>query len=134
VYYVPYVIAAAWLHDVVEDTDASESDIKSRFGDDIFRLVMILTNPSKEHSELRRAERKKMDREHLANASDEAKAIKLADRIDNLRDLSVDPLVPENFRVRYLSESQQLLEVLRGVDGRLEDMLQGMIDRQEQVR
>lgn len=125
------VVAAAWLHDVLEDTGATKLQVVQACGYAVAALVHMLTNPSKQHPELRRAERKKMDREHLADVSDEAKAIKLADRIDNLRDLSVDPLVPEDFRVLYLSESRQLLEVLRGVDNKLESMLQGVIDQQE---
>lgn len=101
-------IAAAWLHDVVEDTTATLYDIEQEFGARTASLVSQLTDVSKP-SDGNRATRKEMDRQHLANASAKAQTVKLADLIDNSRDICKnDP----RFSVVYLKEMQALLEVL----------------------
>lgn len=58
------MIAAAYLHDVVEDTDTTIGAVKSRFGDIVAGYVNGLTDISKP-SDGNRKTRKKMDREHL---------------------------------------------------------------------
>ena len=84
----PEEVAAAWLHDVIEDTEGTEQDLLSagipRRAVDI---VIELTNPSKQCPELPRARRKKIDRDHLCQVSRQAQRIKILDRIDNLRDI-----------------------------------------------
>lgn len=110
------MIAAAWLHDTVEDTNITPEVIEVTCGLDVRTLVGWLTNPSK-GSRLPRAQRKAMDREHLAQAPYEAKIIKLIDRTDNLRDMH---LAPFDFAKMYHEESVALLEVLRGTDFLLE--------------
>ena len=113
------MVAAAWLHDTVEDTSITIEDIISRFGEEVASLVMGLTNPSK-GMDASREERKRIDREHLARQSNEVKLIKLCDRIDNLRDLE-DSGAPQDFIRKYRAESLLLLdEALSGVDDGLE--------------
>jgi guanosine-3',5'-bis(diphosphate) 3'-pyrophosphohydrolase len=80
------MVAAAFLHDVVEDTPHTLDEILTEFGPDVARLVAELTNPSKGLKSPRR-ERKQIDRDHLAVVSVEAKIIKLLDRIDNLQEM-----------------------------------------------
>lgn len=41
------VIIAAFLHDVVEDTEYSLEDVRSRFGDDVAALVRVVTKPKR---------------------------------------------------------------------------------------
>lgn len=107
------MVAAAYLHDVLEDCDFEPVDLMNAFGSEVFDLVESLTNPSK-GSPLSRYERKRMDREHVAQISDKAKLIKLVDRIDNLWDLTQ---APDDFLELYLRESRLLLdEALQGVD------------------
>ncbi len=105
------VIAAAILHDVLEDTDVSPDVIARECGNDVLVLVQELTNPSKlpEHCKKPRAERKRIDREHLKEVSYAAKLIKLCDRIDNLYDVGNGPA---DFRKLYAKESRLLLECL----------------------
>jgi len=104
----PAMIAAAWLHDTVEDTPATFEDLENEFGRDVALLVMDLTDVSKA-SDGNRAVRKELDRRHLASASPQAKTIKLADLIDNTRDISKhDP----RFSKVYLPEMFRLLDVL----------------------
>lgn len=108
-------IAAAWLHDTVEDTSVKPADIRKRFGAGVAKLVGELTDVSRPGDGNRRA-RKAVDREHLARASPRAKTVKLADLIDNCRDITGnDP----KFAQVYLGEMVQLLEVLTEGEGRL---------------
>ncbi len=106
------MIAAAWLHDVVEDTPATIDDIEREFGLSVARLVHSLTDISKP-SDGNRAERKAIDRAHLANACHRAQTIKLADLIDNCQDITHhDP----RFATLFLKEMDALLEVLDKAD------------------
>ena len=107
------MVAAGWCHDVLEDTDVTFEQIENILGVDVANLVQEVTNTSR-NSKASRQERKRIDREHIANISREAKLLKLADRIDNLRDMEK---ANYNFLRLYLMESQLLLdEALRGVD------------------
>lgn len=109
------MIAAAWLHDTVEDTQATHHDIEDAFGLSVARLVYDLTDISKP-SDGNRNLRKTMDRNHLAGASARAQTIKLADLVDNARDICKHD---ENFSRTYLAEMAALLDVLRHGDGEL---------------
>lgn len=104
----PDMVAAAWLHDVVEDTGCTFTDIHMNFGIDIATLVGWLTDVSKPEDG-NRAHRKAVDREHTARAPAEAQTIKLADLISNSRSIMRhDPA----FAKTYLEEKRLLLEVL----------------------
>ncbi len=102
------MIAAAWLHDTVEDTAATHYDIEQQFGKEVHDLVYALTDISKQ-GDGNRATRKGIDRAHLARASVRAKSVKLADLIDNLRDICKHDA---KFAKVYLQEMTALLEVL----------------------
>ncbi len=111
----PAMIAAAWLHDTVEDTPATFEDLEREFGCDVAALVKELTDVSKP-SDGNRTVRKAIDRQHLSTVSPRAKTIKLADIIDNCVDIcSHDPV----FGRIYLEEAKALLEILREGDPRL---------------
>jgi (p)ppGpp synthase/HD superfamily hydrolase len=102
------MIAAAWLHDTVEDTGVTSELIREEFGDEVATLVGWLTDVSRpEHGN--RAARKAVDRAHTAAAPAQAQTIKLADLIANTRCIvEHDP----KFAVTYLEEKRQLLEVM----------------------
>lgn len=113
--HTPEMVAAALLHDTVEDTDVALGDIERTFGPTVAQLVDELTDISRPHHG-NRAIRKEMDRQHLAGASREAKTVKLADLIHNSRDIiKQDP----GFARKYMKEMKALLEVLREGDARL---------------
>ena len=117
------MIAAALLHDVVEDTDVTFNNIDRLFGHQVTNLVWWLTDVSKP-SDGNRAIRKEIDLKHLAKASPEAQTIKLADIIDNARDIQVyDP----KFSVVYLKECRNLLNVLREGDETLFNLAEFII-------
>jgi guanosine-3',5'-bis(diphosphate) 3'-pyrophosphohydrolase len=108
----PETLAAAWLHDVVEDTPVSLTEIRQGFGETIAGLVNDLTNVSCK-SDGNRATRKRLDYEHTAQADTRAKTIKLADIIHNARDIAAQD---RDFARVYLQEKQLLLNVLRDGD------------------
>jgi (p)ppGpp synthase/HD superfamily hydrolase len=79
-------VAAGILHDVVEDSDASLSEIVERFGRRVGDLVAALTeDPSIEDWD----ERKRALREQVAAAEPSAAAIYAADKLSNVRDTRV---------------------------------------------
>ncbi len=101
-------IAAAWLHDVVEDTPVALEELTAQFGADIAALVSDLTNASSP-ADGNRQQRKAIDRQHTAQADPRAKTVKLADLIDNLSDIAeADP----GFARIYLGEKELQLQVL----------------------
>ena len=73
------MLASAWLHDTVEDTDTSVADIRGEFGDDVADLVWRLTDES---GGVRR-ERQAKTHAKIREKSD-AVRVKLADRIANV--------------------------------------------------
>lgn len=102
------MLAAALLHDTIEDTSITETDVQKEFGFRIAKLVVELTDISKPEDG-NRAFRKAMDRDKLAKVSDDAQTIKLADLISNGKDIAVnDP----KFAKVFLNEKRQLLDVL----------------------
>lgn len=112
------MLQAALLHDVLEDTDVDPEMIRYHFGVEVLSLVQDLTDKSilSEHKGKSRAERKAIDRHYLSMASADAQTIKLADTIDNTRDIvKYDP----QFAKVYLPEKIALLEVLIDGDARL---------------
>ena len=73
------VLAAAYLHDTVEDTEASIADILTAFGEEIAALVYWLTDAEQGNRKIR----KMMSAWRLGQAPFDAKLIKLADFVDN---------------------------------------------------
>lgn len=106
---------AALLHDVLEDTGVSKEGLEQDFGPYVTNLVVELTNPSRsdEHAEKPRAERKRIDREHLAKVSAYAKMLKMLDRIDNLQDIAS---FRSKFQRMYIQESGELFKVLQNAN------------------
>jgi (p)ppGpp synthase/HD superfamily hydrolase len=106
------VLAAAWMHDILEDVaphnpDYSEDEIRRLFGNRICEMVIELTDSKLEHGN--RAARKARDRERLEAASVEVKTVKLADLIDNFIDIqNNDP----SFAVVFAREIDLLLPCL----------------------
>ena len=102
------MLAAALLHDVVEDTDCTLDDIHAEFGENVASLVASLTDVSKPEDGNRKT-RKAKDRANIGAGSPAAQTVKLADLISNSLDIAKnDP----GFAKIYMAESLQLLGVL----------------------
>lgn len=102
------MIAAAWLHDVVEDTQVTMHVIYQIFGNEIGRLVGGMTDISKT-DDGNRAKRKGIDRQHMEIQGADVHTIKLADLIHN--SYSIEKHAPKFAKI-YMTEKKLLLEVL----------------------
>ena len=106
------MLVAAVLHDVVEDTDVSLMEIEEEFGNVVSDLVLHLTDISTPEDG-NRLKRKRKDAEWYAQGSAEAQTIKVADFIDNTRDIAQnDP----RFWEIYKMEKQYALDLLQLAD------------------
>ena len=113
--HTPAMVAAALLHDTIEDTDVTEADVRRVFGDEVAALVVELTDASRPEDG-NRAARKAIDRARLGAASAAAQTVKLADVIHNAGDIAAhDP----NFARVYLREMSLLLPLLVRGDAQL---------------
>ncbi len=109
----PEMIAAALLHDVLEDTGVTPMDLKECFGQRVAILVQELTDQFTDPEIGNRTHRKALERDRLAEVSPEAQTIKYADLIDNTGSIVArDP----GFARVYLAEKRRLLEVMAAGD------------------
>lgn len=81
------LIAAAFLHDVVEDTPATGTEVEDLFGADIAALVAHVSDDKS----LEKAERKRRQIEKAPSLPSRAKQLKIADKISNLRSILTSP-------------------------------------------
>ena len=109
------MMAAAWLHDTVEDTGVTIEVIRDMFGEKVAELVGWLTDVSRPEQG-NRATRKAIDRAHTAMAPAKAQTVKLADLISNTRSIMAHD---EAFAKVYLAEKRMLLEVMTKGDATL---------------
>lgn len=102
-------IAAAWLHDVIEDCEVPAKQIALLVSQEVADLVLEVTDVSRKEDG-NRATRKAMDLRHLSHTSVRGANIKLADLTDNTESiLRHDP----HFAKVYLVEKEKALEVLK---------------------
>jgi len=88
----PEMLAAALLHDVIEDCDVTHAELDERFGREVADLVVELTQPDKLDAVLNKKNRAERHQAHIAKLktiSLNAKIIKAADRLCNLQDSPV---------------------------------------------
>ena len=85
----PEAVAAAWLHDTVEDCGVSPEELRHRFGPEVAALVAELTDDKR----LPKPERKRLQQVNAPGKSPGAALIKLADKTSNLRALQQSPPV-----------------------------------------
>ncbi|WP_440616938.1 HD domain-containing protein [Cysteiniphilum sp. 6C5] len=117
------MLIASLLHDTVEDTDTTLSEIEASFGKEVAELVYWLTDVS-QPDDGNRAIRKALDRAHISKAPPAAKTIKIADLIDNSKSIFQ---YDKQFGKVYFKEKILLLEVLKEGDQTLLDMAHQII-------
>jgi guanosine-3',5'-bis(diphosphate) 3'-pyrophosphohydrolase len=114
------VIAAAILHDTIEDTDTSTTEISDLFGLSVLRIVLEVTDDKS----LPKATRKQLQIDHASRLSREAKLVKLADKICNLRDMANSPPLDWSLQRQkeYFDWAKAVVDGLRGTHGKLEEL------------
>jgi len=112
------LVAAAVLHDTIEDTATLRGELASIFNTDIADLVSEVTDDKR----LDKAERKRLQVSHAATKSPRAKILKLADKTSNLRSLVKSPPADWSLERRreYLAWAREVVEELRGANAWLE--------------
>ena len=117
----PDVVTAALLHDTVEDTETTLDELEAEFGAKIRSIVAEVSDDKS----LPKLERKRLQIEHAAAASKEAKLVKLADKLYNLRDL--DRTTPEGWsqerKQEYFEWAAKVCEQLKGTNEVMERLL-----------
>jgi GTP diphosphokinase / guanosine-3',5'-bis(diphosphate) 3'-diphosphatase len=123
----PVLLAAAILHDVVEDTvdSVEERDelvrtISCIFGEEILSLTLEVTDDKT----LDKKERKRLQVVSASHKSVRAKKLKIADKIMNIRDIAENP--PADWNLQRISDyfdwAENVVSGLRGVNSKLEDL------------
>lgn len=105
-----YIIAAAYLHDVVEDTDVTYDEIKEEFGVVVADMVRALTKPDGFPTKIQADIAYRIQ---LAEASADVHTIKCADIADNLREIANADF---QFAERYVPEKEKYLSTLEKSD------------------
>jgi guanosine-3',5'-bis(diphosphate) 3'-pyrophosphohydrolase len=114
----PVVLAAALLHDTLEDTETSYEELRGKFGDEIADIVLEVTDTKW----LSKAVRKRLQISKAGHATQSAKLVKLADKICNLRDIIASP--PASWSVQrkreYFDWAKAVIDQIRGTNPKLE--------------
>lgn len=114
----PVVLAAALLHDTIEDTQTTVQELQGEFGARVAQIVMEVTD----ERSLDWRVRKKLQVTRAKLSSAEAKQVKLADKICNLRSMVATP--PQSWTVErqqaYFDWAKEVVDQLRGVNLELE--------------
>jgi guanosine-3',5'-bis(diphosphate) 3'-pyrophosphohydrolase len=112
------VIAAALLHDTVEDTETSIHELTGQFGAAVAGVVAEVTDTAW----LQKTARKQLQISKASKSSGRAKLVKIADKIANLRDMIGNPPAGWSLERRreYFDWAKQVVDGLRGTNEALE--------------
>ncbi|MGV1016795.1 MAG: HD domain-containing protein [Fluviibacter phosphoraccumulans] len=127
----PETICAALLHDTIEDTDTTVEELSALFGDRITGIVLEVTDDKS----IDKAVRKEEQIRHAPHISPEAKLVKLADKICNLRDILASP--PADWsagrKSDYFDWANRVVAGLRGTHAALEAVFEDLYKRQSEL-
>ncbi len=114
----PLAIAAAVLHDTLEDTDATREELEECFGAEIASIVAEVTDDKR----LTKKERKQHQVDAAPHASHRAQLVKLADKISNLRSMQTSPPADWTLerKIEYFKWAASVVAGLRGAHAGLE--------------
>lgn len=111
------ILQAAILHDTIEDTETTAAELSARFGDDVTRIVLEVTDDKT----LPKPRRKELQIEHAPHKSRGAALVKLADKTCNLLDVASSPPAdwPLSRRQAYFDWAKQVVDALPRVNDAL---------------
>jgi guanosine-3',5'-bis(diphosphate) 3'-pyrophosphohydrolase len=112
------LMCAGALHDTIEDTGTKYEELKKEFGENVADIVRECTDDKS----LPKAERKRLQAENAAHKSDNAKMVKMADKISNLNSILTSP--PPDWdasrKEEYFNWAKKVVDNCRGVNAGLE--------------
>ena len=121
----PEILAAALLHDTLEDTETTPEELEAEFGKKVCEYVLDV----RDDKTLPKDERKRRQIEHAKKISKGAALIKLGDKISNVTDVINNP--PEdwdiNRRKEYLDWAEKVIENCPKVNDRMENKFKEII-------
>ena len=125
------ILCAAVLHDTIEDTQTTPAELEQVFGKEITSIVLDVTDDKS----LDKASRKQKQIEHAPHISREAKLVKLADKISNLRDILSSPPAdwPAERKKAYFDWASKVVDGVRGVHPELEAVFDGLCSRHAEL-
>ena len=114
------VLAAAILHDTIEDTQTTAEELTENFGQAICDIVMEVSDDNS----LCKTDRKQQQIDHAPHISHKAKLVKLADKICNLRDVIDNAPAGWELQRRqdYFDWAKAVIDGCRGAHSRLESV------------
>lgn len=126
------VLCAALLHDTIEDTETTVAELEAHFGDRIAAIVLEVTDDK----HLPKAERKQQQIDHAPHVSPQAKLVKLADKICNLRDILHSPPAgwPLERQQEYFEWAAKVIAGVRGTHAGLETLFDEVYGRRHELR
>jgi len=123
----PEILAAALLHDTLEDTETTPEELEAEFGKKVCEYVLDVSDDKT----LPKDERKIRQIEHAKKISKGAALIKLGDKISNVTDVINSP--PEdwdiNRRKEYLDWAEKVIKNCPKVNDRMENKFQEIIQQ-----
>ena len=121
----PEILAAALLHDTLEDTDTKPEELEAKFGKKVCEYVLDVTDDKT----LPKDERKRRQIEHAKKISKGAALIKLGDKISNVTDVINNPPVDWdiNRRKEYLDWAEKVIDNCPKVNDKMENKFQEII-------
>ena len=125
------VLCAAVLHATIEDTETTEAELRALFGDTVTGIVLEVSDDQT----LPTSVRKQLQIDHAPHLSPQAKLVKLADKISNMRDILASP--PADWTAErkraYFTWTQAGIEGLRGGNPSLEAVFDDLQTRQDEL-
>jgi guanosine-3',5'-bis(diphosphate) 3'-pyrophosphohydrolase len=110
-------ICGAILHDTIEDTETTAEELTVNFGETISKIVQEVTDDKNIDKDVR----KRLQIDHAAHASHEAKLVKLADKISNLRDIVNSPPAKWSLerKQEYFDWAKKVVDQIRSASDKL---------------
>jgi len=123
----PEVLAAALLHDTIEDTETTVDELIDNFGERVCSLVQEVTDDKN----LPKMERKQRQIEHAKEISEGAALIKLGDKISNVTDITNTPPIDwdSNRRLEYFEWAEKVINNCPKVNTSLEKYFKDSIQK-----
>jgi guanosine-3',5'-bis(diphosphate) 3'-pyrophosphohydrolase len=119
------LLLASILHDTIEDTGTRPDEIRAEFGEDVLALVLEVTDDKS----LPKQVRKQLQVETAPHKTQNAKLLKLADKICNIHDMITSP--PSDWSLErkqeYLLWTEKVVAGLRGVSEKMENYYDSLL-------